>query len=90
MVQETKSLIINCLKILLSTKGKNDLIIGLTISKQLEITLFQQFICSHTPETNFQVTLQQWQQHYSSDNSMVQISKHLSFIVWKCSTQPKQ
>jgi len=41
MVQEWKALIIYYLKILHSTKSKNDLIIGFTTSKQLETTLFQ-------------------------------------------------
>jgi len=35
------------------------LIIGFTISKQLETTLLQLFIWSHTVQTNFQVTLQE-------------------------------
>jgi len=60
MVQEQKPLIIYYLKISHSTKSKNDLIIVFTISKQLQITFFHWFICSHTSETNFQATLQQW------------------------------
>ena len=68
MVQAWKELIIYYLKILHSTKSKKDLIIGFTISKQLESTLFHLFICSHTPGTNFQVTLQQWQNHGSSSS----------------------
>ncbi len=58
-----------CLNIFHSTKSKNDLKFGFSISKQLENTLFQQFICSHTPETNFQVALQQWQYHGSRNKS---------------------
>jgi len=69
MAQVTNAIIIYCLKIFHSTKSKDDLIIGFTISKQLETILFQQFICSNTPETNFQATLQQWQTHGSSNKS---------------------
>jgi len=65
MAQVTKTLIIHCLKISHSTKSKNDLIIGFTTLNYLEITLFQEFIYSQIPETNFQVTLQQWPNHGS-------------------------
>jgi len=61
MVQVTKTLIILCLMMFHSTKMKNDLIFGFSTSKQLESTIFQQLICSHTLETNSQPTLQQWQ-----------------------------
>ena len=37
--------------------------------KQLESTLFQKFICSYTPETNFQVTLEQWENDGSYNNN---------------------
>jgi len=40
MVQVSKTLVILCLKIFQSTKSKNDLICGLSKSKQLESTLF--------------------------------------------------
>ncbi len=66
MVQVTKTHIILSLMIFHSTKSKNDLIFRVSTSKQLENTLFQKFICSHTSETNYQPTLQQWQDHGSS------------------------
>jgi len=75
MVQVSRTLIIYCLMIFPSFKSKNDLIIGITTSKKLETTLFQYFICLRTLETNFQATLQQWQNHGSS------IKNNLSFIV---------
>jgi len=49
-----------------STKSKNDMIIGFTTSKQLEATLFQKFICSHTSELISNKLLQQQQNHGSS------------------------
>jgi len=52
MAQLTKTLIILCLMMFHSIKMKNDLIFGFSTSKQLENTAFQQFICSHTTETN--------------------------------------
>ena len=52
LVQVTKTHIILCLMIFHSTKMKNDLMFEFSTSKQLESTLFQQFICSHTLETN--------------------------------------
>jgi len=52
MVQVTKTPIILCLMIFHSTKSRNNFIFGFSISKQLENTPFQQFICSHTLETN--------------------------------------
>ena len=69
MVQVTKTPIILCLMIFHSTKMKNYLIFGFSTSKQLENTLFHWFICSHTPETNSQPTLQQWQNDGSSNKN---------------------
>jgi len=66
MAQVTKAIIIYCLMIFPSTKSKNDLIFGLTTSKQLEATLFQKFICSHTSELISNKLLQQQQNHGSS------------------------
>jgi len=59
MVQLTKTHIIIYLMIIHSMNRKNDLIFGFSTSKQLESTIFQQLICSHTLETNIQQTLQQ-------------------------------
>jgi len=44
-----------------SIKSKNSLIFGFRTSKQLENIFFQKFICSHTSKTNYQPTLQWWQ-----------------------------
>jgi len=49
-----------------STNSKNDSMIGFSTFRQLETTLFLWFISSHTPETNFQVTSQHWQNPGSS------------------------
>jgi len=66
VVQVTKRRIILCWMMFHWTKMKNDLIFGFYTSKQLESTLFQQFIWAHTLETNLYPTLQQWQKHGSS------------------------
>jgi len=58
MLHITKTHIILCLTIFHSIKSKNDLTFGFSMPKQLESTLFQKFICSHTSETNYQPTLQ--------------------------------
>jgi len=63
MVQLRKTLIIYCLLIFHSTKSKNVLILGFSISKQLENTLSVIHMLTHTSETNHQPTLQQWQNH---------------------------
>jgi len=61
-----KILISNCLTIFHSNKSKNGLTIGFSMSKHLEITLFQLFIWSHILETNPQVILQHCKAHGSS------------------------
>jgi len=75
MVQVTKTHIILCWMIFHSIKSKNVLILGFTTSKLLENSQFQLFICSHTTETNFQVTVQQWQ----NDGSSMKNTYHLCF-----------
>jgi len=82
MVHTTETHIVLCLMIFHSTKSENDLIFGFSISKQLESTLFQYFICSHTLETNFQATLQPVTKWWFTQQ------KHILFYVWWSSTQP--
>jgi len=76
MVQVTKTHIILCWMIFHSIKSKNVLILGFTTSKLLQISQFQLFICSHTTETNFKVTVvEQWQ----NDGSSMKNTYHLCF-----------
>jgi len=75
MVQVIKTHIILCWMIFHSIKSKNVLILGFTTSKLLENSLIQLFICFHTTETNFHVTVQQWQ----NDGSSMKNTYHLCF-----------
>jgi len=61
MVQVTKILIIYLMADVPPNQNEKWFDIGFSILEQLESTLFQQFTCSHTLETNLQPTLQQWQ-----------------------------
>jgi len=66
MAQVSKTIIIYCLMIFHTTKSKKDSTIGFITSKQLENTLFHWFICYHTSESNFQLTIQQQWPNYCS------------------------